>query len=126
MQHIRELDATYDVLAVGYDPRFFEYSAAVLDSEHVRMAKVPQSVERMTTAIGGLYNAILEGTLTHDGDALFTRQVLNGVARYNEHGFTLAKSKSRGKIDSTIAMAIAHDRAQVVRPRRRAASAMSF
>lgn len=136
MQHIRDCHEAYDVLAVAYDPRYFEYPAKLLEDGKVRMAKVPQSVERMTMACGGLYGAIVGAvdatgklvppTLTHDGDPLFTRQVLNGVARYNERGFTLAKGKSRGKIDSAIALALAMDRAQVVRPRKRAAVAMSF
>lgn len=136
-QHVRELDAAYDVLAVAYDPRYFEYPAKLLEDAKVKMAKVPQSVERMTTAVGGAYRAIVgsldEATgqpqppaLTHDGDPLFTRQVLNGVARHNERGFTLAKGKSRGKIDAAIALALAYDRAMLVRPKRRQAQAMSF
>lgn len=136
MQYIREMASTYDVLAVAYDRRFFEYPAKVLSDEKIKMQDIPQSVARMTTAVGGLYNAILGSvdpqgvvhppSLTHDGDPQFTRQVLNGVARHNEHGFTLAKGKSRGKIDSAIGLALAHDRAMVVRPTRRRAVAVSF
>jgi hypothetical protein len=37
--------------------------------------------------------------------------VLNAVPRYNERGFTLQKSKSRGRIDGAIALALACDRA---------------
>ena len=63
-------------------------------------------------AIGGLYEAIMGDQLTHDGDAVFTTHVLNAVPRYNERGFTLAKSKSRGHIDAVIALALAYDRVQ--------------
>jgi phage terminase large subunit-like protein len=37
--------------------------------------------------------------------------VLNAVARYSDRGFTLAKSKSRGKIDAAIALVLAYDQA---------------
>jgi phage terminase large subunit-like protein len=65
----------------------------------------------MTVAIGSLYEAILGKQITHDGDQGFATQVLNGVTRINERGFTLQKSKSRGKIDAAIALALAFDQA---------------
>ena len=34
------------------------------------------------------------------------------MPRFNEHGFTLAKGKSRGRIDAAIALALAVDRVQ--------------
>jgi hypothetical protein len=33
------------------------------------------------------------------------------VARYSDRGFTLAKSRSRGKIDAAIALVMAYDQA---------------
>ena len=75
------------------------------------MQEVPQSLERMTAAIGHLYEVVRSGRLTHDGDPAFAGQVLNAVPRFNERGFTLAKGKSRGRIDAAIALALAVDRA---------------
>ena len=66
----------------------------------------------MTMAVGGLYEALVGGRVTHDGDDVFTSQILNAVPRFNEHGFTIAKSKSRGHIDAAIALALAYDRVQ--------------
>jgi phage terminase large subunit-like protein len=80
------------------------------------MVDIPQSVERMTPAILALFEAINTGRLSHDGDLAFTAQVLAGVPRYNDRGFTLAKGKSRGKIDAAIALALAHDRARTHEP----------
>ena len=40
-----------------------------------------------------------------------TRQVLNAIPRYNERAFTLAKSKSHGKIDAAVALCLAYDQA---------------
>lgn len=107
MQEIRELDKAYDLRQVGYDPRFFDVPAKILEDEGLPMVKFDQSVERMTGAVGGLYEAIRRGELAHDGDPAFTAQILNAVARYNERGFTLAKAKSRGRIDATVALAMA-------------------
>jgi phage terminase large subunit-like protein len=112
MQHIREMDATYDVRAVSFDPRFFDVPAKYLEDEGLPMVEIPQSVERMTVAIGGLYEAIMAGRLTHDADELFAQHILNAVPRFNDRGFTLTKSRSRGHIDAAIALALALERAQ--------------
>jgi phage terminase large subunit-like protein len=117
MEFIRNLCATYDVQAVAYDPRFFEVPAQMLATEKLPMLEMPQSLERMTPAFGSLFEAIKRGELSHDGDAAFTTQILNAVPRYNERGFTLAKAKSRGRIDACYALAMAFDRAQ--RPARK-------
>jgi phage terminase large subunit-like protein len=112
MQHIRELDERYDLQTVGYDPRFFDISAKYLADEGIDMVEQPQSLERMTPAIGSLYELIRGGGLTHDGDPAFAAQVLAAVPRFNDRGFTLAKGKSRGRIDAAVALALAVDRVQ--------------
>jgi phage terminase large subunit-like protein len=112
MQYLRGQAALYDVRAVSYDPRFFDVPAKYLEDEGLPMVEIPQSVERMTVAIGGLYEAIMGKDITHEPDELFTTQVLNAVPRFNDRGFTLTKSKSRGHIDAAIALALALERAQ--------------
>jgi phage terminase large subunit-like protein len=109
MQHIREVAGLVDVRGVSYDPRFFDVPAKMLEDEGFPMVEIPQSVERMTPAVGSLYELVKRGGLSHDGDQEVTRQVLNAVARYNERGFTLAKGKSRGRIDAAVAIALAAD-----------------
>jgi phage terminase large subunit-like protein len=76
--------------------------------------EVPQSVERMTTVCGDLLELIKRGDIHHDGDDQLATHVLNAVPRFNERGFTLQKSKSRGRIDACIALALAVD--QAMRP----------
>jgi phage terminase large subunit-like protein len=120
MQHLRRVDQLYDVQGVSYDPRFFDVPAKMLDDDGLPMIEVPQSVERMTPAIGSLYEAIQRGEISHDRDGPFAEQVLNAVARFNDRGFTLAKGKSRGRIDATIAMALACDLALRQPPQRAA------
>lgn len=108
MQQVRDLAARYDVRQVGFDKKYFDVPAKMLEDEGYPMVEFPQSLERMTPAVGSLYEAILRGEVAHDGDPEFTTHVLNAVARYNESGFTLSKRKSRGRIDATIALVIAN------------------
>jgi phage terminase large subunit-like protein len=112
MAHIRELCAEFDVREVAFDPRFFDLPAQMLEDEGYPLVEIPQSLSRMTPAVGATYEAIKRGELTHDDDVAFAAHVLNAVPRMNESGFTLAKGKSRGKIDSAVAMCIAFHRAQ--------------
>ena len=112
MQDIREIDALYDLKAVSFDPRFFDVSAKTLLDEGLPMNEVPQSVERMTTVVGDMYAAIMAGMITHDDDIAFTTQVMNAQPRFNDRGFTLAKGKSRGRIDAAVAMCLGYDRVQ--------------
>lgn len=112
MDYLRELDRTYRLGGVSYDARFFDVPAKMLEDDRLPMAEVPQTVERMTPIIADLYDRIGRGELHHDGDPKFAAQVLSAVQRQNERGFTLAKSKSRGRIDACIALALAVDRWQ--------------
>lgn len=109
MQHVRELDRRYKVQGVSYDPRFFDVPAKMLEDEGLRMVEVPQSIERMTPAIGSTFEAIKRAELSHNGDTVVTEQVLNAIPRFNDRGFTLAKGKSRGRIDAAVAMCLAVD-----------------
>lgn len=109
MQHLRNLDRTFQLQGVSFDPRFFDVPAKMLGDEGLPMIEVPQSIERMTPAIGSTYEAIKRAELSHDGDPTVSEQILNAVPRYNDRGFTLAKGKSRGRIDATIALALAVD-----------------
>jgi len=110
MQHLRDLDARYDVQAVSYDPRFFDVPAKMLEDEGLPLIEVPQSLEHMTPAIGSCFELIKRAELSHDGDEAFAMHVLNAVPRFNERGFTLAKGKSHGRIDAAVALALAVDR----------------
>lgn len=111
MQYLRDLDGTYDVQAISFDPRFFDVPAKFLLDEGLPMMEIPQSLERMTMAVGDLYAAVMGGTVTHDGDPAFTAQVMAAQPRFNERGFTIAKGKSHGRIDAAVAAALAVDRA---------------
>lgn len=118
MQYIRELDAEYQLEACSFDPRFFDVPAKMLDDEKIPMIEVPQSVQMMTRIVGTAYEVIKRGEMSHDGDEILSTHVLNAVPRFNDRGFTLEKSKSRGRIDACIALTLALDRALHATPKR--------
>lgn len=111
MQLIRDLDERFDLREVSFDPRFFDLPAQILGDEGLPMVEIPQSLARMTPAVGSTFEAIKRGEITHDADPAFAAHVLNAIPRLNETGFTLSKGKSRGKIDAAVALCIAFHRA---------------
>lgn len=113
MAYIREPDRRYELIEVAFDPRLFELPAQQLADEGIPMVEFPQTLERSTPAFGNLYEAIKRGEISHDGDQQYAQQILNGIVRSNERGFTLAKAKSRGKIDAAYALMMCFDRASV-------------
>lgn len=118
MGYLREINAFTRLEAVSYDARFFDVPAKMLSDERLPMIEIPQSPEKMTPICGGLLELIKADGLRHGGDRALRQHVLNAVPRINERGFTLQKSKSRGRIDGAIALALAVDRAVHARKRR--------
>lgn len=112
MAHLRELDRTYHLVEVAYDPRHFELPATGLTDEGLPMVEVPQSPERMVPATGALYEAIMREEISHDGAADYERQILSAMPTFTDTSFRLTKSKSRGHIDAAIALVLMADRAQ--------------
>jgi phage terminase large subunit-like protein len=109
--YLRELHLNFNVREFAYDPAFFQRTAEVLADDGLPMVEFPQSAQRMVPAIGTLYEAIVGQVLAHDGDPMFTDQVLSAVPRQTDACLRLSKGKSKRKIDAAIACAIAVDRA---------------
>ena len=97
-----------ELAACGYDPAYFNRSAAQLEVEGLPMEEVPQSDARMVPAAMALYQLIIEHKLEHDGDADFARHIRNAVAvqaRGGDGGWRL--KKGAGRMDAAIAAAMA-------------------
>lgn len=109
--HLLEMAKLYDVQEVAYDPAFFQRSAEALAEQGMPMVEFPQSPQRMVPACGHLYEVIVNQRLAHDGNPIFSDQVLSAAQRMKDNGWTLSKGKSKRKIDAVIALAIAVDRA---------------
>jgi len=119
---IINLKRKYDLRAVAFDPAYFQREAMRLETARVPLIEVPQQQQRrMAEYIARLYNAIITGELSHDGDEAFRTQILNAERRsFSGELYTLQKldKKQTNKIDSTIALALALSEAQLAPPER--------
>jgi phage terminase large subunit-like protein len=113
---IRQLAASYDLRQVAYDPWRFQAPALELQRDGLPCVEFPQSHARMVPASEGLYAAITEQRLTHDGDATLTRHVLGAVAKSTGRGWRLDKSTRSAQIDAAVALAMAVELAQAPTP----------
>jgi phage terminase large subunit-like protein len=111
--YLREMAQQYDIQEIAFDPAFFMRTAEALAEDGFPLVEFPQSPQRMIPACGNLYDLIVNQRLAHDGNPLFTDQVLSAAQRMRDNGWTLSKGKSKRKIDAVIALAMAADRATV-------------
>jgi phage terminase large subunit-like protein len=105
---IRTLVARYQVDAVVYDKRFFEDAAAELSDEGVLMVELAQNGSHMRDAEQQFHDAILEGMIRHDGDAVLTAHVAATVAERVGDNWRIRKVKQSMVIDALVAAIMAH------------------
>ena len=116
---VRRAFETWDVLELVADPAHWR---SEIERWRVswgdRVADYPQAPSRMIPATDRLYQAILEGNVTHDGADILHRHVHNAVAVEKNGGVQLHKPKNApskespvGRIDAAVAAVMAHDRA---------------
>jgi phage terminase large subunit-like protein len=98
---IRAACRQWRVLEVTADPFRWQRSLQVLADERIPVSEYPQSPARMTPATQGLYEAVVNGTVTHSGDKRLARHVANAVLRVDTRGSRLVKESkhSRRRID---------------------------
>ena len=123
--YLLELEETYDLQEVAYDPRSFRDAAGLLMDEHAMpMVEFPQSISRMAPATATAHGLIMSEALSwsvydQSQQDLASWQITNAEARYlDEGGFRLSKSKSEDKIDAAIALVMCCDRAATAKPKR--------
>ena len=105
--YIRDLCQRYDVIAVPFDPHLFFRSAQILVDEGYPMEEFPQSHARMIPASQQLFDAVMEGRIVHDADAMLRSHADAAVARETGRGWRLDKDKATDHIDAMIALAMA-------------------
>lgn len=117
-QKIRDACARWQVREIVADPFRWARSLQILEAERLPVLAFPQSPQRMTPATTRLYEAVVNHTVTHDGDGLLARHIGNCRLKVDARGTRLAKEHrfSSRKIDLAIAAVMAHDRAAQVLP----------
>jgi phage terminase large subunit-like protein len=88
-------------------------TAQILEGEGLPVEAFPQSPARMTPATTQFYEAVVNRTLRHSGDARLGRHIGNCVVRVDSRGTRLAKEHKHSlrRIDLAVAAVMAHSRA---------------
>lgn len=104
--HLRDLKDRYRLRSVCYDPRFFNRSAEILDSEGFQLDELAQGSGLMANAYQDFYQAVLERRVCHAGDVL-SKHVLGCSAEMTERGWKIRKLRQSQKIDAAVAAVMA-------------------
>jgi phage terminase large subunit-like protein len=118
---------TYDVVELAADPWGWRSEIETWAKRHGEKRVVEYNTayaSRMAPATDRLYQAVVTGTVTHDGDPRMAAHVSHAVAKRTPMGDLVSKDKkwSERKIDAAVAGIVALDRAAYYttkRPRRR-------
>lgn len=92
----------------AYDPHLYGSHADSLADDGLNLVEFPQTDMRMIPASQRLYEWIMNGWLTHDGDKLARRHVRSVTAKEKERGWRISKVVGSNKhVDFAIALAMA-------------------
>lgn len=111
-QAIRDACDRFEVLAIGYDPKYFDQSASELEREGFPMEKFAQSNERMSPAWKDLRRRIINRDCRLAGGAAgeqtYMRHMTAGKAvELGQEDFVVRKPSKHVKIDLAVATAMA-------------------
>ena len=103
---IRAACLRWRVLEVAADPYRWQRSLEVLDGDAIPVHEFFQNAARMGPATARLYQLVVDGELTHDGDPALARHMANAILKQDSRGARLAKERkdSRRRIDAAVAV----------------------
>jgi phage terminase large subunit-like protein len=109
MDALRDLNSGYRLMAVGWDPKYFDQAAETLTGEGLAMVQFPQSPERMCPAAGDARTEIIEAAWAHDGDPILRAHVEAASAiDVGPGAFRVGKAEESGPpIDACVALLMA-------------------
>ena len=107
--YILELSERLHISGIFYDPRMFERSAGVLDSDHgLPMVLMAQNSATMATAYQSFYAMMSEGLIRHAGDdEELSAHVLGTAAMQTDRGWKVSKMRQTQRIDALVAAVMA-------------------
>ena len=110
---IREAAKRWQVLEISCDPYRWARTFQVLEDENLPVVTFPQNASRMTPATTRLFEAVVNKSITHNGDPQLARHISNATLRVDARGTRLAKEKrgSQRRIDLAVASVMALERA---------------
>jgi len=117
---VRDAAKRWNVLEIACDPYRWARSMQVLADEGLPIVEFPQTASRMSPATSRFYEAVMNKSITHDGDKRLARHVSSAVLKVDNRGSRLAK-ESRGtsrKIDLAVCAVMSLDRVEYWRNRK--------
>ena len=110
---VRAACLRWRVLEVAADPYRWQRSLEVLDGDAIPVHEFFQNAARMGPATARMYQLVVDGELTHDGDPTLAHHIANAILRQDSRGARLAKEHkdSKRRIDAAVAAVMAVHRA---------------
>lgn len=110
---IRDACRKYQVVEIACDPYRWARTFQILEDEGLPVVMFPQTSSRMTPATTRFYEAVINQTVTQNGDQMLARHVGNATLKIDNRGSRLSKDKkgSTRRIDLAVASVMALDRA---------------
>jgi phage terminase large subunit-like protein len=111
---ILEFIDPYNVIELGYDPRFATELCQSLYNEHnLPVVEVPQTVRYLSEPLKSIQAGILDRKFVHDGNTCASWQIGNATAKQDEAGNIKlikpqGKDRTLAKVDFVAALSIAH------------------
>lgn len=119
---VEEAFNRYNVVTLAADPPYWEREIAAWSSRWPgRVVEFPTySRARMAPACTAFYSAVMEETITHDGDPRMARHISNAIVQTSSWGDYITKpdAKSPAKIDLAVAAIVAHSEQLLTKPGR--------
>jgi phage terminase large subunit-like protein len=112
-QEVDKAFARWNVRLMQYDPPRWEREGEDWAARYPgRVIAFDTNVyERMAPAVGRFHDAVMDGTLTHDGDPVLTRHIANARTKETRWGLVITKEHkdSPRRIDAAVAAVLAYD-----------------
>ena len=114
---LRQVCRDYNVIEVVADPHLWEQTLTRLSNDGLPVIEFPQRDERMVRATESLYQAVVNGSMTHDGEEILARHMQNARTKQTTMGIRLTKAtpKSPLKIDLAVAAVMAFGTATMIK-----------
>lgn len=112
-EEIRKACRKWQVREIVCDPYRWARTYQILEDEGLPVVEFPQSSARMIPATARFYEAVMNQSLTHSGDARLARHLSNCMTRTDNRGTRLSKDSKHSprKIDLAVSAVMALERA---------------
>ena len=113
---IMRLAEQHEIAGINYDPWRAAAVVKVFEQRRIRCTQFPWTDARVIPAAGELYDAIIEGKLTHPGDRELDKHLATVIGRSTRRGLRIDKANESDQIDGACALLMAFEAATAPEP----------